>query len=82
MNIADLTDKALLDELNAAVHALRGDYVQQKDLEHYSNITAQISYRLEERENILKSIEMLIRIRHEDAGTILNDLKRRNRPTK
>ena len=45
-DLTDLTDKALLDELNAAVHALRGDYVQQKDLEHYSNITAEIAHRL------------------------------------
>lgn len=45
-NLTDLTDKALLDELNAAVHALRGDYVQQADLEHYSNITAEIAHRL------------------------------------
>ena len=47
MNLTDLTDKALLDELNAAVYALRGDYVQQTDLENYSNITAEIAARLE-----------------------------------
>ena len=47
--LSKLTDKALLDELNAAVYALRGDYVQQEDLEHYSNITTEIAHRLNNR---------------------------------